>query len=79
MLAGVLPFEAGTRREGHGVTLHYFAQHQAEILNPEHSILEALTEAAPQAETNFCVAPPGSFFFRAGSEKADQGSQRWGA
>lgn len=63
MLAGVLPFEAGTRREGHGVTLHYFAQHQAESLNPEHSILESLTEAAPQVETNFLRGTAGVFLF----------------
>ncbi len=63
MLAGVLPFEAGTRHEGHGVTLHYFAQHQAEILNPEHSILDSLTEAAPQVETNFLRSTAGVFLF----------------
>ncbi|TLY35438.1 MAG: ABC-F family ATP-binding cassette domain-containing protein, partial [Nitrospirae bacterium] len=33
MLADVLPPDAGTRTVGHGVTLHYFAQHQADILN----------------------------------------------
>ncbi len=63
MLAGVLPFEAGTRREGHGVTLHYFAQHQADVLNPEHSILESLTEAAPHADTNFLRGTAGVFLF----------------
>ncbi len=69
MLAGVLPFEAGTRREGHGVTLHYFAQHQAEILKPEHSILESLTEASPQAETNFLRRTAGVFLFSGQDQK----------
>ncbi|MYA29483.1 MAG: ATP-binding cassette domain-containing protein [Nitrospira sp. SB0666_bin_27] len=69
MLAGVLPFEAGTRQEGHGVTLHYFAQHQAEILNPEHSILESLTEAAPQAETNYLRSTAGVFLFSGQDQK----------
>ncbi len=69
ILAGVLPFEAGTRREGHGVTLHYFAQHQAEILNPEHSILESLTEAAPQTETNFLRSTAGVFLFSGQDQK----------
>ncbi len=69
MLAGVLPFEAGTRQEGHGVTLHYFAQHQAEILNPEHSILESLTEAAPQAETNYLRKTAGVFLFSGQDQK----------
>ncbi len=62
-LAGVLPFEAGTRREGHGVTLHYFAQHQAEALNPEHSILDSLAEAGPQAEINALRRIAGVFLF----------------
>jgi len=69
MLAGALPFEAGTRREGHGVTLHYFAQHQADILNPEHSILESLTEAAPQAETNYLRSTAGVFLFSGQDQK----------
>ena len=69
MLAGVLPFEAGIRREGHGVTLHYFAQHQAESLNPEHSILESLTEAAPQAETNYLRSTAGVFLFSGQDQK----------
>ena len=69
MLAGVLPFEAGTRQEGHGVTLHYFAQHQAEMLNPEHSILESLTEAAPQAETNYLRSTAGVFLFSGQDQK----------
>ena len=69
MLAGVLPFEAGTRHEGHGVTLHYFAQHQADILNPEHSILESLTEAAPQAETNYLRSTAGVFLFSGQDQK----------
>ena len=69
MLAGVLPFEAGKRQEGHGVTLHYFAQHQADILNPEHSILESLTEAAPQAETNYLRSTAGVFLFSGQDQK----------
>lgn len=53
ILAGVLPFEKGTRQVGHGVTLHYFAQHQAESLDPDDTILESLAEVSAQAETNF--------------------------
>lgn len=63
ILAGVLDFEHGTRTVGHEVTLHYFAQHQAEILNPEHTILDALEEAAPQAERNFLRSIAGVFLF----------------
>ncbi len=69
ILAGVLPFESGTRREGHGVTLHYFAQHQADILNPEHSILESLEEAAPLAEPNLLRSIAGVFLFSGEDQK----------
>lgn len=80
ILAGVLPFESGTRREGHGVTLHYFAQHQAEILDPEHSVLESLIEAAPQAETNRLRSIAGVFLFSGNDQhkpiKALSGGER---
>ena len=63
MLAGVLPPDSGTRTVGHGATVHYFAQHQAETLNPEHTILESLEEAANHAEMNFLRGIAGAFLF----------------
>ena len=69
MLAGVLEFEQGTRTLGHEVTIHYFAQHQADTLNPEHSILESLEEAAPQAEMNFLRSIAGVFLFSGQDQK----------
>ncbi|MDE3036607.1 MAG: ABC-F family ATP-binding cassette domain-containing protein, partial [Nitrospirota bacterium] len=69
MLAGVLPPDKGTRTVGHGVTLHYFAQHQAETLNPEHTILESLSEVSTQAETNFLRGLAGAFLFSGPDQK----------
>lgn len=69
MLAGVLPFDKGTRTVGHGVTLHYFAQHQAETLNPEQTILESLSEVAKQAEMNFLRGLAGAFLFSGADQK----------
>ncbi len=69
MLAGVLTFEKGNRTVGHGVTVHYFAQHQAETLNPEHTILESLTEVSRQAETNFLRGIAGAFLFSGPDQK----------
>jgi ATP-binding cassette subfamily F protein 3 len=63
MLAGVLPPDSGTRTVGHGATVHYFAQHQAETLNPEHTILESLEEATKHAEMNFLRGIAGAFLF----------------
>jgi ATP-binding cassette subfamily F protein 3 len=48
ILAGVLEFQAGERTLGHNVEVAYFAQHQIEALNPRHTVLEELEEAAPR-------------------------------
>jgi ATP-binding cassette subfamily F protein 3 len=69
MLAGALAFEQGTRTVGHGVTLHYFAQHQAETLNPEHTVLDSLSEVSNQAETNFLRGIAGAFLFSGDDQK----------
>jgi ATP-binding cassette subfamily F protein 3 len=69
LLAGVTPLDKGTRAVGHGVTLHYFAQHQAETLNPEHTILDSLHEVAIQAETNFLRGIAGAFLFSGPDQK----------
>ncbi|HEV8326739.1 MAG TPA: ABC-F family ATP-binding cassette domain-containing protein [Nitrospiraceae bacterium] len=69
MLAGALAFEKGTRTVGHGVTLHYFAQHQAETLNPEHTVLDSLSEISSQAETNFLRGIAGAFLFSGDDQK----------
>jgi ATP-binding cassette subfamily F protein 3 len=69
MLAGVLEPDKGKRTVGHGVTLHYFAQHQAETLNPEHTILDSLSEVSNQAETNFLRGIAGAFLFTGDDQK----------
>lgn len=69
MLAGALAFEKGARTVGHGVTLHYFAQHQAETLNPEHTVLDSLSEISSQAETNFLRGIAGAFLFSGDDQK----------
>lgn len=69
ILGGVLEFEKGKRTLGHEVTIHYFAQHQADILNPEHSILDSLEEAAPQAERNYLRGIAGVFLFSGEDQK----------
>jgi ATP-binding cassette, subfamily F, member 3 len=69
MLSGVLSFEKGTRTVGHGVTVHYFAQHQADTLDSEHTILESLTEVSNQAETNFLRGIAGAFLFSGPDQK----------
>jgi ATP-binding cassette subfamily F protein 3 len=47
LLADVEPLTAGSRRVGHNVTLGYFAQDQTHILDPDRSVLDEITAAAP--------------------------------
>ena len=69
ILAGVLPFEKGSRHVGHGATIHYFAQHQAESLTPDDTILDSLAEVSATAETNFLRGIAGAFLFSGDDQK----------
>ncbi|MDD5093885.1 MAG: ABC-F family ATP-binding cassette domain-containing protein [Dehalococcoidia bacterium] len=46
MMAGVLPFDGGTRKLGHNVGLAYYGQFQVELLNPENTVLAELRGVA---------------------------------
>jgi ATP-binding cassette subfamily F protein 3 len=64
MLAGVDAPTDGKRTCGHNVTLGYFAQDQTDVLDPERTVLEEATAAAP-----FDMVPQvrnllGAFLFR---------------
>jgi ATP-binding cassette subfamily F protein 3 len=63
MLAGVLPFERGERVLGTGVTVHYYAQHQLDALDPRRTILEELAAAAPDAGQTRLRTILGAFLF----------------
>ena len=47
IVAGVLPFESGERVLGSHVSVHYYAQHQLDALDPARSALEELETVAP--------------------------------
>ncbi|MDW8465597.1 MAG: ABC-F family ATP-binding cassette domain-containing protein [Chloroherpetonaceae bacterium] len=49
IIAGEIDFE-GRRILGHNVKYAFFGQHQAERLNPQHTVLEEMLEAAPDSE-----------------------------
>jgi ATP-binding cassette subfamily F protein 3 len=63
ILAGVLPFEAGTRELGSNVRVAYFAQHQIEALNPANTVFEELNDAAPMLATSDVRKLLGAFLF----------------
>jgi ATP-binding cassette subfamily F protein 3 len=63
ILAGVLPFEGGSRELGSNVRVAYFAQHQIEALNPTNTVFEELNEAAPMMATAEVRRLLGAFLF----------------
>ncbi len=63
MLAGVLSFEAGTRTLGAQVTVHYYAQHQLDALDPARTVLEEIDAVAPEAVQSRLRAILGAFLF----------------
>ena len=63
ILAGVLPFEEGERKTGHNVITAYYAQHVLELLNPGHTLLEELQQAAPEESEQNLRHILGGFLF----------------
>ncbi len=59
---GAEPFD-GTRRLGHNVEPSFFAQHQAETLQPSDTILEALRREAPHKSDGEIRSLLGTFLF----------------
>ncbi|MBI4514474.1 MAG: ABC-F family ATP-binding cassette domain-containing protein [Deltaproteobacteria bacterium] len=47
LLAGIEPPDAGERRVGHNVALSYFAQDRGASLDPDQTVIEVVTAAAP--------------------------------
>ncbi len=64
ILAGVIPPDAGDVREGHNVTLAYYAQHQLELLDPDKTVLDEIIVSAPIEPMAFHRGILGAFLFR---------------
>ena len=63
ILAGVLPFEGGSRDLGMNVRVAYFAQHQIDALDPTKTVFEELADAAPRMATAEMRKLLGAFLF----------------
>jgi ATP-binding cassette subfamily F protein 3 len=63
MLAGVLPFEAGTRTLGANVTTSYFAQYYVESLNPANTVLDEIRSVAVDEPEQRLRGLLGAFLF----------------
>jgi ATP-binding cassette subfamily F protein 3 len=64
LIAGELGPVAGTRHEGRGIAIGYFAQHQVEQLRPSESPLQHLVRRDPAAREQELRDYLGSFDFR---------------
>jgi len=62
ILRGTEPFD-GTREEGHNVEMSFFAQHQADALDPDQTVLQALREKAPRRSDTELRTMLGTFLF----------------
>ena len=63
MVAGVLPLDRGERTLGSHVSVHYYAQHQLDALNPARTALEEIEAVAPTAGHTRLRAILGAFLF----------------
>lgn len=64
ILAGNEPFQKGDRIEGHNVTVNYFAQHQADELDPKKNALETLMDAGSNQKESRLRTILGCFLFQ---------------
>lgn len=63
ILAGMLPLAAGTRTEGHNVSVGYFAQHRTDSLDVRRTVLEEAMDGAPGVPEQSVRTVLGSFLF----------------
>jgi ATP-binding cassette subfamily F protein 3 len=63
LLAGTLAPTAGVVRPGHQAMIGYYAQHQAEALDLDRTVLQELAAAAPEAHLPQLRAIAGAFLF----------------
>jgi ATP-binding cassette subfamily F protein 3 len=64
VIAGVEPFQSGERECGHSTHLSYFAQHQADELNKDLTVLATMEEAAEGKNMTNIRSILGTFLFR---------------
>ncbi len=64
LLAGTEPPTTGLRRVGHNVALSYFAQHQAQELDPTREVIETLEDVASGDGRTRLRTILGAFLFR---------------
>jgi len=64
ILAGLEPFQGGSRKAGHNVSVSYYAQHQAEELDPHKTVLQTLEDEVRAGMQQNLRSLLGCFLFR---------------
>jgi ATP-binding cassette subfamily F protein 3 len=64
LLAGTLPLQSGSRTPGHNVKTGYFSQYRVEMLDPKHTVLEAVRDMPEPVSEQTARTVLGSFLFR---------------
>ncbi len=64
ILAGVLEFQQGERKEGHNAKIGYFSQHRSDALDPDKTVLEEVMGASATVREEEARGILGSFLFR---------------
>ena len=64
ILANVVEFQKGERKEGLNAKIGYFSQHRSDTLDPAKTVLQEVMEAAPTLVENEARGILGSFLFR---------------
>jgi ATP-binding cassette subfamily F protein 3 len=64
ILAGVLEFQRGDRREGHAANIGYFSQHRSATLDPNNTVLDEVMQASDMLKEEEARAILGCFMFR---------------
>ena len=63
LLAGIISHDSGKIQAGHNVTCSYYAQHQADSLDPEKTVLESMNELSHNLSRTQMRTILGSFLF----------------
>jgi ATP-binding cassette subfamily F protein 3 len=63
VIAAVEPFQSGIRKPGHNTVISYFAQHQADELDPSYTVLETLERTNSGQNTTQLRSALGAFLF----------------
>ena len=63
LLAGIVPHDSGQIQLGHNVTRSYYAQHQADTLDPKKTVLESIDELSHNLLRTQIRTILGSFLF----------------